>query len=541
MSNTTSLVRALEGAVDKFEGDVKGVLHKVDTVVADIGDTTLQIKNNIEDFKNVMKSGEELALAHEQILTIEQKINSKLEQYQDIRKTVLGVVKDCDINLVRGETIQELSERLWMNNSRYWLAYALIALSAWVNDKKDIADNAIAEAMRKESVKSSLFFCLLALRFGRSETAFKWLEKYFSCVDPATPPRETSLLLQAYLYGAFGRDKLIEGKVRVTVEGWVKQLETDKQISRELSESFYKNIQQMPVESSFNSDTLKTYATNYATLQKSMDNTSKFSVIYNQLETIKNNEAQRPKENFIASLDKLLEGIVSDFDEEELKLKNEREYYRLIMLNKGDKDKAKEQYKEFKKTTNDDANIGRQMVNWALYDNDATSGHIKRFALQKTKDWYIEAVESYGAQLKVERPAYAELEIDLWKGSTNGRDRDEVVEDMKRKFNTKKLELYVFNKLNISLIVIAIVAAFICGGIALGAELPLAWCGLAISGALIITMIVTICVGLKGFPGRVERAKKTLYACIEATEKYYALFDEFAQKEDSLKNMLYYY
>ncbi|MEG1608934.1 MAG: hypothetical protein RR348_03625, partial [Clostridia bacterium] len=333
-----------------------------------------------------------------------------------------------------------------------------------------------------DAAKSSLFFCLLALRFARYDCAQKWLSEYFQSVEPSNPPNETSLLLQAYLFGAFGRDKILESKVRLTVEGWINELKTNKEISCELSESYFKYIDNMSGKSGFESEELGAFCENYEELEQSMDNTAKFEAIIKRLDAMDDAKIEKTNENYIGRLDTLLDTLVSNYDDEELELRNEQKYYQFLMDGNGNTDKAEKQFEEFKKTIDDNSNIGRQMLNWAIYSDEKTSNHIKKYAIRKTKDWYINAVESYGAKIKAAKPERVQLKIDLWNGSTDGKDRDSVVSDMTDKFNAKKMELYIFNKVNIILLVIAIVAGFVSGAVALAAHLPLAWTGLAITG-----------------------------------------------------------
>lgn len=132
---------------------------------------TQNVYDKILEFRKSMENGEQKQLAHENIIRIDQIIKEQFSNHETIRRTVMGVVRDFDINLVRNSTIQELSEELWITSSRYWLSYALIAITAWVNNYPDVAKSALGECGRKDAIKTTLFFCLLNLRFGRMETA----------------------------------------------------------------------------------------------------------------------------------------------------------------------------------------------------------------------------------------------------------------------------------------------------------------------------------------------------------------------------------
>lgn len=537
MASTSTLINRLENTVDKFSGEIQVAVGKVEDSITDITDTSQKIYQKVDEFKKVMIAGEEKQLAYENILKIDQKINEKLSSYQTIRKSVIGVIKDCDINLVRNATVQELSEELWMNNSRYWLSYALIAISAWVQDNREIADNAIVEAIRKDAVKSSLFFCLLAIRFSRNECAKKWLVEYFRYTDPKKPSQEAGFLLQAFLYGAFGNDKLLEAEVRKTVEAWVAELKTNNEISSDLSSSYYNYIDKMYAKSDADFSVLSSYSSDYDKLKAAIDDTAKFDLMIKNIEEVDIEEVKQTDKNFTARLDKLLDNLVNEYDDEEVQLKNEQRYYQIIMQCEGDVEKAKELFEEYNKNNPEGANIGKKMLNWALYEE--SSKHVKKFAIQKTKDWYIGAVESYAASLKAKKPEKADLKIDLWSGSTTGHDRDAVVEQLNSTFQSKKIQMFVFNKVNIIMLVVAILAGVISAAVAIGANLPLAWLGYIITGGLIIAMLVSTMLTIKKFPQRIENAKKILYLCVDEMHQYSIKYDEFEKQKSILLDKLY--
>ena len=48
---------------------------------------------------------------------------------------------------------------------------ALVALAAWLNDQQDLAQRALAEAIRRDDEKTSLLFSLVSRRAGRLSAA----------------------------------------------------------------------------------------------------------------------------------------------------------------------------------------------------------------------------------------------------------------------------------------------------------------------------------------------------------------------------------
>lgn len=177
-------VSQLNETIDSFKSKVDVKIDSVNTSTASIKATADKIYDSINKFKEDMIQNEEKQLAHENILRIDQILKEQFGDHETIRKTVMGVVKDFDINLVRNSSIQEISEELWITSSRYWLSYALMAITAWINNYKDVAVNALSECTRRDPVKASLFFCLLNLRFARHEVAKKWFYEYLKTLDP---------------------------------------------------------------------------------------------------------------------------------------------------------------------------------------------------------------------------------------------------------------------------------------------------------------------------------------------------------------------
>lgn len=176
MSNATQAIGNLDQTISSFKSRVDVKVNNVQVSTSNIQATTNRIYENIKKFQTDMLQGEEKQIAHENILRIDQIIKEQFSNHVTIRRTVLGIVRDFDINLVRNSTIQELSEELWITSSRYWLSYALIAITAWVNNYPDVARNALAESGRKDAIKTTLFFCMLNMRFGRIDAAKLWFK-----------------------------------------------------------------------------------------------------------------------------------------------------------------------------------------------------------------------------------------------------------------------------------------------------------------------------------------------------------------------------
>ena len=323
MSNASQAINSLDQTINTFKSRVDVKVNDVNTSTANIQATTNQIYENIERFKTEMLHGEEKQIAHENILRIDQIIKEQFSNHIAIRRTVMGVVRDFDINLVRNSTIQELSEELWITSSRYWLSYALIAITAWVNDYPEIAKNALAESGRKDAIKTTLFFCLTNMRFGRMEAAKKWFFEYFKTLDPTMLQQETAILLQSFLNGIFGKDKELEHEVIQLIDEWISIINENDQISNELLNSYEAYISNIYMPGQFSYQSILQFCQNAAEVERSYRDVAKFEYLLGFVKSLDVDAQPQDSENYKSRIDAILINLISNYDAEELELKKQ--------------------------------------------------------------------------------------------------------------------------------------------------------------------------------------------------------------------------
>ena len=546
MASTTQLVSQLQSEANRLQSNVNAQAQRVHVALDKIDRTVNNVARKIQDLRKMIIEGEERQQAHENVLRIEQQINEQLKSYQVVRRSVLGVIKDFDINLARGSTITQLSEELWMSSSRYWLSYAFIAISAWVQDNKEVCTNAVEEALRRDFNKTALFFCLLNLRFNKNIEAREWLYEYFGSVDFVHPPRETSLILRAYLYGVFGKDSQLDNFVRATVERWVTELNTDSSIATDLVEKYTTYVGALPTgKNALQSDVLHDHCETIKEMNASLDNAGRYKSVLSRVERLDEVEDPDVNSDFIKRVDILLEDLVNNPEAEELRLTNEKKFYETIMAHEGDVEAAKREYAVFMENNGEEPNVGEQMFRWVAYPDDSIDPSIQKFALQKTKGWLMDAVKAYDHNIKSTAPGAFKLKIDLWQDTTDGKDRELVKKGLRDKFQSEKTRLLVFTKPNVIMTVIA--AVFLILGIVLGvaaSSTSWGWYGYIIGPGIFVILFLVVIIktvlAIKKYPQRIQRAEDTLVACLDAIDAYRQKFEELAAvKDDILKKLEY--
>ena len=286
MSQVSNAIQDLNSTINQFESNVDVHVNNIRQSSINVEQATKQIYDQISKFREDMEHGEQSQLAHENIIRIDQIIKEQFSNYETIRRTVMGVVRDFDINLVRNSTIQELSEELWMTSSRYWLSYALIAITAWVNNYPDVAKNALAEGGRKDAIKTTLFFTLLNLRFDRNEVAKKWFYEYLKTLDPTMLQQETAVMLHAFLDGIFGKDRELEQAVVDVINQWISIINEDAAICEELVANYETYLANINPHKSFDYVSILQYCVNSAEMSKSYLEVSKYDTILQLLKEL---------------------------------------------------------------------------------------------------------------------------------------------------------------------------------------------------------------------------------------------------------------
>lgn len=531
-SSSYNAVNNLNQTIGSFKSKVDVKIESVNTSTVSIQATTDKIYDSISKFKQDMIQNEEKQLAHENIMRIDQILKEQFGDHEAIRKTVMGVVKDFDINLVRNSTIQEVSEELWITSSRYWLSYALMAITAWINDYKEVATNALSECIRRDSVKASLFFCLLNLRFGRNEIAKKWFFEYLKTLDPTVLQQESAILLQAYLNGLFGTDKELEYNVNNVIKNWITELNAHQETADELRNSYEKYIYLLPPEKECNYSALGQFCGNYDAIKQSYANVSKYEKLITYIDEMNVELEEQTDANYKSRIDAILISLISNYDAEELDLKNQQAYFNFVMDNDGQIEAAEKQYEEYQSVQKDNFNIGKQMVKWVLYDDvEKTDVHVKKFGLQNTKEWFQAAIEKWAIILQETLPLDYPLSIDTWTGITNGEDQHEQVESMKAYYNNNKFQLMYVNNYNI----VALIVLILSIGFVFLTPYSLVATVLAL-GFLIFSIIKAN----KEFPARVNTSVECLNSCMTELGDFKQYYAENKDKKDILQSKIEY-
>ena len=233
---------------------------------------------------------------------------------------------------------------------------------------------------------------------------------------------------------------------------------------------------------------------------------------------------------FKSRIDAILVNLISNYDAEELELKNQQEYYRFIVESGGVVEQAQEQYDAMQALQNEHFNFGKQLIKWAIYDDSKqTDIQVRKFGFQNTKTWFKGAVNNWDAKLHAAFPSEYNLNIDTWSGVSNGQDQAEQTESMRHYFDNHKFQNMFVNTPNIAAAIILLFSA----GLAFVTLYSLIATGLA-AGFLVWRVLSA----MKKYPIRVNAALDNLATCMDEIADFRRYYEDNRAKKDELLSVV---
>lgn len=406
-----------------------------------------------------MSLQDNLQLAEIRLVRIRQERQENFQHYHQLRRTATGVLQALDLGIVRSEVFQSVSEELMITIPKYWLAPAIVALVAWVNDQKEIADRALSEALRRDEKKTSLFMALVTRRYGRLEASKRWFEHYFALLDPKNLETEFITLLEGITNGVFAYD--VRLSFQNALKNWIDECMEDASLTKETRENWRESLWaigtddgqeiidddelddeelQKQFEDLFSRppkidgyDFLKQYSSNWEEIEDSILNHRYYQQITETMKSwLEQDTSLEPK--IESAVDNLLDQLVTQVEGEELALKSEERKLELVIKFNGDWAKAN-QYWSTEEQHYQPTRSLLEIIRMGA-TKEGFSAATQKYCLAVSKQWIKEAHEDLTGSIRYQVPEKVELEVTIeerrptWKYSLkDGSEEMECVQD----------------------------------------------------------------------------------------------------------------
>lgn len=423
--------------------NVSEQVYDVNTSVVNINDDLQELRNEFYAFVDKSEKHHNEEVAQTRLVEIRQQIEKKFGHYSEVRRTTLGILQANDIEIVRKEAIANATEELMLKTPGYWLAPCLVALSAWINDKQDLAERAIREAVRRDTEKTALLFTLICRRAGRKEASLRWASLYLSTQSESSLDRNAIIVIDAFTNGLLGRDS--EGLVGKTLNGWLEKLKAIPGFEEQQLKQWMEALKLYTPHKKYEYPALEKYSGTWEMLQQSLDNANIHTEILSYFNSIFATEANLG--SMTKKLDNTMYSLVENFDSEELQLKQDERYAELILKYNGDIEMAQEAMSAEKTAFEEKRDFSQLLTDVAL-KNNSVNGDIatQKYAIALSKDWIKTAYSDLVANNRANIPMEIEYTLgDYTNKTADGSDEEAHVESysqyMQKELNDQLEEL----------------------------------------------------------------------------------------------------
>ena len=364
--------------------------------------------NNLSDkyfnYKNISMASKELSRATDEYHT-------RFFFFNKLRRITLGYIIGVDAQIISSQSLRKQVEDIYLQNTEYWLAYAIAAVMLWCSDERDAANRALARSLLMERHHACLFYLLVNLRFNRSAAARKWYMAYLENSDTASPGPECQYLLQAYFHGAFGQDEELGRKV---AEGYKKMYERFREAEpgfRERAKEHARRFaERLPHGTRNDYALLKYHCEAYGELEELLSSAEKNALLAAYFNELRERPADKAEE-LPQRIENILYSLISDYEAAELLVIKKMRYNEAIINSNGDLAQAKEFLNMLFPVSK--ANFGDLLLKWAFSSQvDAVDVSIRKFAIVLLKRELRDGMSAYAEGYRSRCPEEVTLKFE---------------------------------------------------------------------------------------------------------------------------------
>ena len=440
LSNLSSSIDYVDSRVNQVDNNVKIVYDKVE-----------ELANEFREYVEMQTLANRKAEAKLNLSSIRDKLKDKFGHYDVVRRTATGILQANDLAIVKSEMLSNITEKQMIETPDYWLTPCLVALAAWINDDKELAERALAEGIRRNDEKTSLFFGLICRRIGRENSSLKWFARYLEAQDEEKLDRKAVIVLDAFASGLLGNDT--ENFVYQQIQEWMSNLEAKPGFTERQLDNWKNaiNSKRVPLKSGLY-PYLEKYSNTWGNLQDVLEGANLNNDLYEYFKKVFEQKEETKK--LKVELDKILDSLVTEFDEEELPLKREEQFEELVVRYNGSESKAHAQM-ALEKSVYDDYRDFMQLLTDASMNPEESKSSVatQKFATALSRNNIVTAFNDIVAQNRMNVPYDIEINVDTFNDKTqDGEDEEEVLNrfenlvEQEKQTDLSKLKLNMFEQ-----------------------------------------------------------------------------------------------
>lgn len=435
VQNVYQLIRhctEMDQAVNEDMGYLSGYVGQADLRTREVFQAIHELMTQYFAFKNISTASKNVTQFNDEYYT-------RFANYHELRRISLGYVVGLDSCVISSDTLRKKVEKAYLQNTDYWLAYAISAVMLWAGNEREAAQRALEKSLSMHYFHSCLFFLLINLRFQRMEAARKWYVNYLDRADPNHLGDDWQYLLQAYLSGSFGFDPEFQTLVAGCFQKMLVQTEATtvdfaQRFTRQaaaFAEVYVHKTQQEYV-------TLWRTCSEYGELKALLSTAEKNAQIaqyYDKLAAAGDTSAEELPQR----IENVLYSLISHYDEEEWKVVQKIKYNEAVIQARGDLAIAQAGYRAMYEGEETGRNLGDLLLQWAFADaSGQVDASVRRFSISFMKEAIQKGLEQFAEQYRArEKQAYT-FTIDGCRLECGEADRAKAEEQLDQHYDKNK-------------------------------------------------------------------------------------------------------
>ncbi len=418
----------VENALSRLSSQVSAVDNKVDNVSSEVRNLKAELESLRSDFLDMMEEqrrAASLEQATTELVSVRQEMDKKFGNYGVVRNTMVGILQATDAALVRKATITTVSEELMISTPDYWLAPVLVALAAWINNNRDLAERAIREAVRRDNEHASLAMALICRRNHRTATCYEWLARYFSTQDAARIDSDSMVYIDAYVNGIFGTDE--KHLCDDFMARWMDQVRcSTPDFDDKQAKSWADYFQTYYADEGSKYPALQSVVKEFGYIDKYLGKLDAINQISDSFSTINNSEVNA--RSLEEQVDRRLMDLVNSDDHKERQLRAQEEYLLAVKACEGDVGRARRIVKERDtEKMRQTMNIVEQMVRVVKDGSGNTESYKKKTAVRFLSPYINKGFSMFKGDDATSFPDRVTLEINGWTGVSRTGEEGETL------------------------------------------------------------------------------------------------------------------
>ena len=513
----------IERNLNSVAKELTGVITNVSDVNNQVTKVEAQVNTLNDEVKNLVKEIRETTIitnARQSIMYNNDQIEKKYGYYDKVRRTTESLLDAIENSNISVEALINLNQELILKNPNYWLSNALAALTSWLLDDKENCEKELNNALKKDESKTSLFFCLINDKLGRTNTSINWLNKYLSIQNPTRLDNDFVTVLDLVATGNFGDET--KQIVLEKIKNWFEKLNNEKELQEEQITTwidYLKSNQDTEIKMPY----LEPSTPDISRLKENLIISSTYNNVLNKLEKI------TIQENTRKTKEQILSDLIYEYETTENQYQKDNFRNNLIIQCNGNREQAEQLFKKQKTIFDEDNNLIKLLSNIIIYkDAFKVSNETQKIALGFVKPYILKALNELEKDINNDE---FKITIDKFATkTTDGTNKQEVLND---------INLYVSNYFedNDKNIIIPLIIIDILGIIALCLTINIKALSIILIVIIFISNIVLFTKLNNTTKLRTEAKRKLKNELLSKTEKILAETIDYKniQKEDNQK------